>query len=75
MAILQQGPRHKLTKLHNYTNTKYQNGLYKQIKAATKLTLAMYSNICLAFNLIPNLCCSNDYDVPCKFAEATRNSM
>ena len=35
----------------------------------------MYSNICLAFNLIPNLCCSHDVRIPCKFVEAALNSM
>ena len=36
------------------------------------IKLAMYSNICLAFNLFPNLFFSNDFRVPCKFAQATR---
>ena len=38
------------------------------------ITLAMYSNICLAFYRFPDLSCSNDYGVPCKFAQATRSS-
>ena len=36
------------------------------------IKLAMYRNICLAFNLIPVLVFSNDFGVPCKFAQATR---
>ena len=36
------------------------------------IKLAMYSNICLAFNLFPNLFFANDFRVPCKFAPATR---
>ena len=38
------------------------------------IKLAMYSNICLAFNLFADLSCSNDYGVPCKFAQATPSS-
>ena len=38
------------------------------------IKLAMYSNICLAFNLLPDLSYSNDYGVPCKFAQATPSS-
>ena len=35
----------------------------------------MYSNICLAYNLIPDLSCSNDYGVAWKSANiATRSS-
>ena len=65
----------KITQLRTQnTKTVYKN----QIKATTKLTLkiklVMYSNTCLAFNLIPYLSCSNDYGVPCRFAEATRSS-
>ena len=33
------------------------------------IKLAMYRNICLAFNLIPVLVFSNDFGVPCKFAQ------
>ena len=36
------------------------------------IKLAMYRNICLAFNLIPVLVFSSDFGVPCKFAKATR---
>ena len=36
------------------------------------IKLVMYRNICLAFNLIPVLVFSNDFGVPCKFAQATR---
>ena len=35
------------------------------------IKLAMYRNICLAFNLIPVLVFSSDFGVPCKFAKAT----
>ena len=38
------------------------------------IKLAMYSNICLAFKLFPDLSCSNDYGVTCKFAQATPSS-
>ena len=38
------------------------------------LKLVMYSNICLAFNLFPELSYSNDYGVPCKFVQATPSS-
>ena len=49
---------------------------HKNYNKAHKLIikLAMHSNICLAFNRIPDSSCSNDYDVPCKFAQATRSS-
>ena len=75
MATPQHEPRH--TELTNYTVTKYQDGYTSRKKATTKLTLmiklAMYSNIYLAFNLFLDLSCSNDYGVPCKFAQATRS--
>ena len=38
------------------------------------IKLSMHSNICLAFNHIPDSSCSNNYDVPRKFAQATRSS-
>ena len=38
------------------------------------IKLAIYSNFYLALILSPHLPCSNDYGVPCKFAQATRNS-
>ena len=33
----------------------------------------MYSNIYLAFNLIPDISCSNYYGVAWKYAQATRS--
>ena len=36
------------------------------------IKLVMYRNICLAFNLIPVFVFSDDFGVPCKFAQATR---
>ena len=38
------------------------------------IKVAMYSNICLAFNLIPDISCSNYYGVAWKSAQATRSS-
>ena len=51
-------------------DTKYQDGLHKQVKVTTKLKHLW--SICLAFNLFPDLSGSNDHAVPCKFAQATR---
>ena len=71
MATPQHKPRHtELTKLHSH---KIPRRLHKQKKSNNKahtlmIKLAMYSNICLAFNLFLDLSCSNDYGVPCKFA-------
>ena len=55
---------------YTITNTTYQDGLHKQIKATTKLTHLW--SICLGFYFFPDLSGSNDDGVPCKFAHATR---
>ena len=78
MTIPQHGPQHKLTKLHNYGHKiprRFAQTDKDDNKAHTLIIkLAMYSNICLAFYLFLDLFCSNDYGVPCKFAQATRGS-
>ena len=70
MAIPQHDPRHKLTKLHSHKiPRRFKQAEKSNNKAHTLMVkLAMYSNICLAFNLFLDLSCSNDYGVPCKFA-------
>ena len=63
MAIPQYDPRHKIIKLHNrghkiprrFTQADESNN--RVLTLVTKL--AMYSNICLAINLFPDLYCSN----------------
>ena len=65
MAIPQHGPRHKLTKLHNYRHkmprrfTKADKNNNKPRKLMIKLV--MYSNISPVFNLFPDLSCSIVY--------------
>ena len=66
MVISQHGLRHKLTKLLNYGHKIPPKRFTQADKSKNKthtpmIKLAMYSNICLAFNLIPDLSCSNDY--------------
>ena len=65
-------PATKLTKLYN-CEYKIRRRFTQSHKLMIKL--AMCSNICLAFNLYPRPSCSNDYGVPCKFAQATRSSL
>ena len=78
LPIPQHGPRQKLTKLYNCEHKipRRFTQAHKNYNKAHKLMikLAMHSNICLAFNRNPDSSCSNDYDVPCKFAQATRSS-
>ena len=69
MAILQQGPRHIRTQNTTVYTDKSNNKTHTLM-----IKLAMYSNICLAFKLFPDLSCSNDYGVTCKFAQATPSS-
>ena len=38
------------------------------------IKLAMYSNLYIAFDLVPDVSCSKDCGVPSKFAQATRSS-
>ena len=73
MAIPQNGPQHIQTNKITQVRTQNTKTVYtSNNKARTfMIKLAMYSNICLAFNLIANLSCSNDYGVPCEFAQAT----
>ena len=65
MAILQHGPRHKLTKLHNCGHKiprRFTQADKSNNKARTlMIKLVMYSNISPAFNLFPYLSCSNFY--------------
>ena len=78
MSIQQHGPRHKLTKLHNYGH-KIPRRFAQADKDDNKahplmIKWAMYNNICLPFYLFLDLSCSNDYGVPGKFAQATQSS-
>ena len=78
LPIPQQGPRQKLTKLYNcgHKIPRRFTQAHKNYNKAHNLMikLAMHSKICPAFNRNPESSCSNDYDVPCKFAQATRSS-
>ena len=69
MAILQQGPRH----IRTQNTTVYTDKSNNKTHTLT-IKLAMYSNICITFSLFLDLCCSNDYGVSYKFAQAIRSS-
>ena len=65
MAIPQHGPRHKLTKLHNYRHKmprRFTQADKNNNKPRTlMIKLVMYSKISPPFNLFPDLSCSIVY--------------